>query len=98
MTERFSEGRVVEDYIVKRLQEKGWGFVPADELQRESYQEPLLIPNLVRALKRVNKGFDIGDEEINKVLNELKLAGTGQRHPLSGYRMQKPHRSLRKLV
>jgi len=40
MTKRFSEGRVVEDYIVKRLQEKGWRFVPADELQRESYQEP----------------------------------------------------------
>jgi len=47
MTKRFSEGRVVEDYIVKRLQEKGWRFVPADELQRESYQEPLLILNLV---------------------------------------------------
>ena len=73
----FSEGKLVEDYIIKRLQEKGWGFVPADELVRESYQEPLLIPNLVRALKRLNKELDIGDEEINKVLNELKLAGTG---------------------
>lgn len=73
----FKEANIVEDYIVQRLQEKGWKFVPADELERESYQEPLLIPNLIRALKRINQGLEIGDEEINKVLNELKLAGIG---------------------
>lgn len=73
----FKEAKLVEDYIVQRLQERDWKFVPADELERESYQEPLLIPNLIRALKRINEGIEIGDEEINKVLNELKLAGIG---------------------
>jgi type I restriction enzyme R subunit len=73
----FDEKKLVEDYFVQKLQEKGWEFVPADELERESYQEPLLIPGLIRAIERTNKGLDIGDEEINKVLNELRLAGTG---------------------
>jgi len=74
---KFNEATLVEDYIVQRLQERGWQFVPAIELEREGYQEPLLIPNLIRAIRRINKGLEIGDEEINKVLNELKLAGTG---------------------
>ena len=73
----FDEKHLVEDHIVKRLEEKGWRFVPADALERDSYEEPLLIPTLVRALKKINKESGIGDEEINKALNELKLTGTG---------------------
>lgn len=73
----FDEKSLVEDYIMQKLQKKGWKFIPAEELERDSYQEPLLIPNLIRALERINKALDIEDEEINKVLNELKLAGTG---------------------
>jgi len=73
----FTEKSIVEDYIVQKLQEKGWRFVPADSLERDSYEEPLLIPNLRRALERINKESGIGDEEINKALNELKLTGTG---------------------
>jgi len=73
----FTEKSIVEDYIVQKLQEKGWRFVPANALERDSYEEPLLIPNLRRALERINKESGIGDEEINKALNELKLTGTG---------------------
>jgi len=73
----FNEKHLVEDYIIKRLEQRGWRFVPADILERDSYEEPLLIPNLVRALKRINKESNIGDEEINKALNELKLTSTG---------------------
>ena len=73
----FTEKKLVEDYFIQRLQEKGWRFVSADDLERDTYEEPLLIPNLVRGLKRVNKKLEIGDNEINKVVNELKLTGTG---------------------
>ncbi|MCD6100226.1 MAG: HsdR family type I site-specific deoxyribonuclease [Candidatus Marinimicrobia bacterium] len=73
----FHESCVCEDYIIGRLEEKGWKFVPASALERESLDEPLLIPALVRALKRINRESGIGDEEIKKVLNELKLTGTG---------------------
>ena len=71
------EKKLVEDYFLKKLQEKGWKFVLADELERDSYEEPLLIPNLVRALEKINRGSGVGNEEINKVVNELKLTGTG---------------------
>jgi type I restriction enzyme R subunit len=75
--EKFTEKSLIEDYIIKQFQQKGWRFVPADALERESLDEPLLIPVLVRALERINKESGIGDEEINKALNELKLTGTG---------------------
>jgi type I restriction enzyme R subunit len=74
---KFSESLVVEDYIIKKLQERGWRFVGADDLERDAYEEPLLIPNLVRALEKIDKESGIGNEEINKVINELKLTGTG---------------------
>ena len=72
-----TEKVLVEDYIVDRLREKGWSFVPAEELEREDYDEPLLIPNLIRALRRVNPNLAIGEEEIRQVINELKFAGIG---------------------
>ncbi len=74
---KFSEKNLVEDYIVEKLQGKGWKFVPPDDLERDSYEEPLLIPNLIRALKRINEEIGIGDEEIRQVLNELKFKGSG---------------------
>jgi type I restriction enzyme R subunit len=76
----FSEKSLVEDYFIQKLQEKGWKFIPADNLERESLEEPLLTPNLIRALKRLNVGIQIGDEEIRQVLNELKLKTSGAEH------------------
>src|SRR4030042_6608502 len=73
----FTEKKLVEDYFIKKLEGKGWRFIPADDLERDSYEEPLLIPNLVRALKKINRESGIGNEEINKVINELKLTVTG---------------------
>ena len=67
----------LEDYIINKLEEKGWKFIPADNLERVSYEEPLLIPSLSRSLKNINKKSGIGNEEINKVINMLKLTSTG---------------------
>jgi len=72
----FNEKKLVEDYIVDKLQERGWKFIPANELERETIEEPLLIPNLLRALQRINRAQNVGDEEINRVVNELKITGT----------------------
>ena len=76
----FSEKSLVEDYFVQKLQEKGWKFIPSDSLERESLEEPLLTPMLIRALKRLNANIGIGDEEIKQVLNELKLKTSGAEH------------------
>ena len=67
----FTENSLVEEPFVQKLQSRGWKFVPADELERESFEEPLLTSQLVRCLKRINEWM--GDEEIKQVLNELKL-------------------------
>jgi type I restriction enzyme R subunit len=74
---KFTESLIVEDHFIRKLEEVGWKFVSADGLERDSYEEPLLIPNLVRALNKINRASEIGNEEINKVINELKLTGTG---------------------
>ena len=73
----FTEKKIVEDYILEKLTEKGWQSVLSDDLERESLEEPLLIRNLSRAIEKINASAGIGDEEIHKVLNELKLAPTG---------------------
>ncbi|MCJ7560517.1 HsdR family type I site-specific deoxyribonuclease [Candidatus Bathyarchaeota archaeon] len=73
----FSEKSLVEDYFIQNLQEKGWKYVPADNLERENLEEPLLTPALIRALKRLNANIGIGNEEIKQVLNELKLRTSG---------------------
>jgi type I restriction enzyme R subunit len=73
----FSEKSLVEDYFIQNLQEKGWKYVPADNLERENLEEPLLTPTLIRVLKRLNANIGIGDEEIKQVLNELKLRTSG---------------------
>jgi len=74
---KFTEQSLVEDYIIEKLRSSGWTFVPAEELERDDYKEPLLIPSLTRALKRINEETNIGDEEIRHVLNELRFVGTG---------------------
>jgi type I restriction enzyme R subunit len=71
MTQKITE-KSLEDYIVEKLQEKGWKFVKAEELERESLEEPLLVNNLVRAIKRIN-AVSLSDEDIKNVLNQLKL-------------------------
>lgn len=72
------EKKLIEDYVSEKLKEIGWKFVPPDKLQRESTREPLLIENLKEAILRINKELNIGEEEIKKVINELKLLSNDQ--------------------
>lgn len=73
----FNEKSVVEDYLVEQLQKKGWKFLPADELEREDYEDSLLTAALTRLIKKLNADKGIGSEEIRLALNELKLKGSG---------------------
>jgi type I restriction enzyme R subunit len=72
----FSEKSVIEDHLIEKLVEQGWKFVPANELVREGFDEPLLLNNLVGQLAKLNPG--IGEEEIRQTVNELKLRAFGQ--------------------
>ncbi|MEW6002704.1 MAG: HsdR family type I site-specific deoxyribonuclease, partial [Nitrospirota bacterium] len=74
---RFTEKGSVEDYILTELQKKGWSFVPAIELDRDSYDEPLLVRNLIRKVRDVNETA-LTDDDINNVLKNLKFKACTQ--------------------
>ena len=74
---KFDEKSLVEDYFIQELQKKGWNFVPANQLEREALDEPLLLKTLARMLKKLNEGSGISEVEVNKVINELKLRTNG---------------------
>lgn len=75
---KFDEKSLIEDYIDKESQKKGWKSVPSDSLERESLEEPLLVGNLIRTLKRLNTNPSFGDEELRQALAELKLGKAEQ--------------------
>ncbi len=70
-----TEKYMVEDNIIQRLEEKGWKFVPADALLRDSYSDVLLVPNLIKAIRKVNSNIELTQEDIDKVLNKLRFSG-----------------------
>jgi len=74
----FNEQNTVEDYLIEQLKAAGWTYIPGDELNRDSFEEPLLTSNLVRKIRDINKEIGVGEEELRLVLNELKLKGSGQ--------------------
>jgi len=74
---RFSEKSLVEDYVVKELEKKGWSYSTPESLERESFEEPLLTRALIRCLRKINSDIRIGDEEVKKVVDSLKLASVG---------------------
>ena len=73
----FNEKELVEEPFVKRLEEEGWKFSPGEELERDDVKEPLLLPLLIKSIKNLNPDPGIGDEEISRAINELKLTPTG---------------------
>lgn len=72
-----TEKTLVEDYITEKLIEKGWQFIPSDKLERDRYEDVLLIPVLRRALERINKSKNLKEEDINKVLNYISFITSG---------------------
>jgi type I restriction enzyme R subunit len=72
------EKKLIEDYLIEELRKKGWVFVKNEDLEREAISEPLLVLNFKKALERLNEDLGIGEEEINKVVQEIRLLPTSQ--------------------
>jgi type I restriction enzyme R subunit len=68
----FTEKSTVENYIIDKLKEKGWKYIPGEELGRDDYSEPLLLSDFVKAIKKVNKNLELSESDVNRVLAELK--------------------------
>lgn len=71
------EQMLLENDIIEKLEKSGWEFVKADNLNRESFEEPLLVDDLINSIKRINKDVELTSADINKVLNELKSKISG---------------------
>jgi len=69
---KFNEKSAVEDYIVNKLVGIGWRFAKTNELERESFEEPLLVKDLVRAIRRINRDLELTDGDIGRILLELR--------------------------
>ncbi|MHA1696656.1 MAG: type I restriction endonuclease subunit R [Candidatus Helarchaeota archaeon] len=72
----FTEKSTVEDYIIENLIEKGWQFIPAEDLERENYQEPLLLKNFFRMVKSINN-FALTESDLNRIYVELNSRSSG---------------------
>jgi len=72
------EQKLVEDYAAEKLQGLGWKFIPPSDLQREIISEPLLMENLKTAILKINKDLNLGQEELKKVIDEIKLLTSEQ--------------------
>ncbi|TDA29975.1 MAG: hypothetical protein DSO04_06675 [Hadesarchaea archaeon] len=67
----FAEKSAVETYLLQRLEGKGWQHSPGGELGREDYSEPLLLRQLVQAVRRLNPTLELSEEDLNRVISEL---------------------------
>lgn len=72
-----NEKKLVENYMIdKFVNQNKWTYIPGGKLERESNEEPLLIKNLVSAIKNINDA-NLSEEDIQEVLKQLRLRGVG---------------------
>lgn len=72
-----NEKELCEEVLLKHLEERGWTFIPGNKLEREDYEDPLLVLPLLRALKRINNASEITEKDLQRVIEELRLVPTG---------------------
>jgi len=67
----------LEKYFIDQLTKVGWKYIEGKTLPRVGAEEQLLIPILSDKLKQLNKNKNISDDDVDKVITELKLTATG---------------------
>jgi type I restriction enzyme R subunit len=72
------EKKLVEEWVMEKLKEKGWNYVEAEKLNRLSLDEPLLIEDLKKKILEINKDTELTEDDVNAVVNKLKYAPTDQ--------------------
>jgi type I restriction enzyme R subunit len=72
------EKKLVEDWTIEKLKEKGWNYIESEKLNRLSFDEPLLVEDLKRKILEINKDTELTEEDLNAVINKLKYAPTDQ--------------------
>ena len=72
------EKKLVEDWVIEKLKEKGWNYIEAEKLNRLSFDEPLLVEDLKKKILDINKDTELTGEDLNTVVNKLKYVPTDQ--------------------
>jgi len=72
------EKKLVEEWIIERLQKKGWRYVKASDLNRRGVDEPLLVEDLKRKILELNKDVLLTEEDLKNVINKLQGASMDQ--------------------
>jgi type I restriction enzyme R subunit len=72
------EKKLVEDWVIEKLKEKGWNYVEAEKLERLSFDEPLLIEDLKKKILEINKDTELTEDDLNLVINKLRYTSTDQ--------------------
>ncbi len=67
----------LEKYFIEELRKLGWKYIPGSNLPRTGTDEPLIISDLLDAIRKFNKHKKISEDDIQRTLNELKLVVTG---------------------
>jgi len=72
------EKKLVEDWVIEKLKEKGWNYVEAEKLNRISLDESLLIEDLKKKILEINKDTELTEDDLNLVINKLRYTSTDQ--------------------
>jgi type I restriction enzyme R subunit len=72
------EKKLVEEWVIEKLKEKGWNYVEAEKLERLSFDEPLLIEDLKKKILEINKDTELTEDDLNLVINKLRYTSTDQ--------------------
>lgn len=67
----YTEFGTVEKPIIDWLQELSWEYVSGDDLKRD-VEEPFCLPTLRQAIKTLNPHVIQSDEDVEKVVNQLR--------------------------
>ena len=67
----------LENYFIEELSKLGWRYTLGSMLARTGTDEPLIISDLLNAIRKLNKNKNISEDDVQKAVNELKLIVTG---------------------
>ena len=67
----YTELNVVEKPVIEWLEQLGWTYVSPDDLKKD-IEDPFDPAILKDAIKRLNPGVIVTDEEVEKAVNQLR--------------------------
>lgn len=67
----------LEKYFIEEFSKLGWKYIHGSNLPRTGTDEPLIISDLLDAIRKFNKSRKVSEDDVQRTLNELKLIVTG---------------------